>query len=562
MLRIRGYLWLRNRHVKRFLANARRTQAVQRDVLLAKLATNAESEFGREHGFSGIKTVADFRRQVPITTFEYYRDYVERVKGGDLRAMFGPKVRLLMFALTSGTTGHSKYIPITQQFFNEYRTGWNYWAVRTFVDHPDLANKQTVQLSSDWQQSHTEGGIACGNISGLAAETAPRISNPIFILPRCLIKISDTASKQYAALRLSLPSSRVGMIVTANPSTLVQFARLADLHHEMLIRDVFDGTLADEVAVPAEIRHTLRRRLRPDRQRARELERIVSRTGRLFPRDFWPGLSVLAVWTGGSVGMYLPRLREYYGDTAFRDHGLSASEGRMTIPLRDGTSAGILDYVHQYFEFVPEAEHGRPNPNVLEAHELAEGQSYYIILTTSSGLYRYDIHDVVRCVGFEGTAPILEFLNKGSLMSNITGEKLSEFQIVAAVKKAFAGLQLPTELFTVAPVFGDPPGYELLLEEGIVGDLAAELAQRVDAELAQLNCEYANRLETGRLHPLSIQQLPRGTWTAYREAKIAQFGGSLEQYKHPCLVSDVHFAELLRKLKPVVGFGESAFHSA
>ena len=562
MLRIRGYVWLRNRRVKRFVAGARRAQAIQRDVLFAKLATNSQSEFGRDHGFSAIKTVADFRRQVPITTFEYYRDYVERVKAGNLGAMFGPKVRLLMFALTSGTTGHSKYIPVTQQFFNEYRTGWNYWAVRTFADHPDLANKQTIQLSSDWRQLHTEGGIPCGNISGLAAETAPRISNPIFILPRCLIKISDSASKQYAALRLSVPSNRVGMIVTANPSTLVQFAKLADLHQEMLIRDIFDGTLADEVVVPADIRRSLRRHLRPDPKRARELEQIVSRTGHLFPRDFWPSLSVLAVWTGGSVGMYLPRLREYYGETAFRDHGLSASEGRMTIPLRDGSSAGIIDYVHQYFEFVPEAEHGRPNPTVLEAHELEEGQSYYIMLTTSSGLYRYDIHDVVRCVGFEGSAPILEFLHKGSLMSSITGEKLSEFQIVTAVKKAFADMQLPTELFTVAPVFGDPPHYELLVEEGIVGGRSAELARRVDEELFQLNCEYANRITTGRLKPISTRQLPRGIWTAYRESKIARIGGSLEQYKHPCLVADVHFTSMLQKLKPVVDCGDSMFNSA
>jgi hypothetical protein len=60
---------------------------------------------------------------------------------------------------------------------------------------------------------------------------------------------------------------------------------------------------------------------------------------------------------GGSVGVYLPRLEEYYGRPAIRDHGLSASEGRMTIPLRDGTSAGVLEYVNHFFEFIPEEEH-------------------------------------------------------------------------------------------------------------------------------------------------------------------------------------------------------------
>ena len=119
-------------------------------------------------------------------------------------AMFGRRTRLLMFALTSGTTSQSKFIPVTRDFFREYRTGWNLWGVHTFQQHLDLIRKHVVQLSSDWQQFPTEAGTPCGNISGLAAETAPRISDPIFILPRALMKISDTFAKQYAALRISM----------------------------------------------------------------------------------------------------------------------------------------------------------------------------------------------------------------------------------------------------------------------------------------------------------------------------------------------------------------------
>ena len=65
------------------------------------------------------------------------------------------------------------------------------------------------------------------------------------------------------------------------------------------------------------------------------------------------------------------------------------------------------------------------------------GRDYYIVLTTSGGLYRYDIHDVVRCVGFQGQAPLVEFLNKGKNFSNLTGEKISEYQAIRAVEKSF-----------------------------------------------------------------------------------------------------------------------------
>jgi len=67
------------------------------------------------------------------------------------------------------------------------------------------------------------------------------------------------------------------------------------------------------------------------------LEQLANEHGELLPKHAWPGMSVLAVWTGGSVNVYLPQLPGLYGDVAIRDHGLSASEGRMTIPLADGT---------------------------------------------------------------------------------------------------------------------------------------------------------------------------------------------------------------------------------
>jgi hypothetical protein len=548
MIVLSRYLYLRMQRpkIRRFLAGARQCAEAQRSTLLAKIARNAASDFGRKHGFAGIHSIDAFQRQVPVSGYEYYRPYIDRVKRGDVGAMFGPGTRLLMFALTSGTTSETKYIPITQEFFDEYRRGWFLWGLQTYAQHVDLIRKHTLQLSSNWRQFYTEGGIPCGNISGLAAETGPLISRPVFILPRGIIRISDPAAKMYTALRLALASSRVGMIMTANPSTLVEFAKAANTHRESLIRDLFDGALSDQVDVAPDVRRELGRKIRRRApQRARELERIVERTGDLAPRDYWPELSVLAVWTGGSVGAYLPRLREYYGETTYRDHGLSASEGRMTLPLADGVSAGVLDYTSHFFEFIPENEHGTTNPTVLLAHELEPEENYFILLTTSSGLYRYDIQDVVRCVGFEGTTPLLEFLNKGAHFSSITGEKLSEYQVVEAAKTSFAELGLSPEVFTVAPRFGDPPRYTLLAEPGQLVERSADLAERMNFHLAQLNCEYQNRLDTARLAPLVVQAAPTGAWNKFRQRRVQRLGGSLEQYKHPALVSDLAFVEQL-----------------
>jgi hypothetical protein len=248
------------------------------------------------------------------------------------------------------------------------------------------------------------------------------------------------------------------------------------------------------------------------------------------------------VWTGGSVGVFRPQLAELYGDTAVRDHGLSASEGRMSIPLEDGTSAGVLDYYHHYFEFIPVAEYESTSPTVLEAHELEVGRDYYIILTTSGGLYRYDIHDVVRCVGFEGQAPLVEFLNKGKNFSNLTGEKISEHQAIRAVEKGFQELGLPIDVFTLAPVMEQQPRYVLLIERQTHQGRAAELAARVQANLAQSNEEYAAKSASGRLLPIQVREVPAGAWAALRRERTSR-RGNFEEYKHPCLVGELDFVE-------------------
>ncbi len=115
-----------------------------------------------------------------------------------------------------------------------------------------------------------------------------------------------------------------------------------------------------------------------------------------------------------------------------RDVGLIASEGRMTIPMADATPSGVLDITTHYFEFIPEEEIDSPQPTVLAAHELKEGRTYFILPTTSYGLYRYNIYDVVRCTGFYNQTPLVEFLSKGAHFANITGEKLSEYQVTGS----------------------------------------------------------------------------------------------------------------------------------
>ncbi len=548
-----GYALVRRRAQwfhHRFIHAANHCAQTQQNRLARILRLNATSVWHREHGIrhSGHDLLTCFRRQVPIGNYDRFVDYIDLLKAGDTAALLGRRNFLLMFALSSGTTGATKYIPVTNRFLADYRRGWMIWGLNAFDAIGGMSGLSIFQLASDFEKRHTNAGTPCGNISGLAQHLQSRFVQFKYSVRPPVLKISDSAARYYTALRLGLADANVGVVMTANPSTLVHLAQQADAEKESLIRDIHDGTLTGCHEVPPAIRARLAPQVaRPAPQRAKDLEVSVTRHGRLWPGDVWPKLRLVGVWVGGSAGAYLPKLRPMYGHVPIRDHGLSASEGRMTIPFEDESASGLLDVTSHFFEFIPEAEIDSSDPNVLLAHELEVGQTYYILMTTVSGLYRYDIHDVVRCTGFVGTTPTLEFLHKGAHVSSISGEKITESQVVTAVRRACDRLQLRLSYFTLAPVWGNPPAYHLLVERSDLPNarLSQILAETVDRELRIANCEYDEKRAGRRLERIACSLLPPGTWAALIARHQSRSGGSLEQYKHPCLQPDLGYRDSL-----------------
>ena len=545
-----------SRSRNQFLKLAREScRETQRTLLTDLLRLNQSSRFSRDYGLSEQTSLQEFRHRVPVADYELIRSYVDQVACGDHQALLGSKNKLLMFATTSGTTAASKLIPVTERFLNDYRRGWQSWGIGTYSDHPALQKLNIVQISSSHQKTRTADGTPCGNISGLVAAMQKRIVRSMYTIPAAVAEVADAETKRYTILRLALADPWVGMQITANPSTLLQLYEVANSCAENLIRDIRDGGIS-RVNLPAAQLREFKRRFRSDPQRAAILQRIFERHGFLRPRDCWPMLQAVGVWCGGSAAAYIPKLKQVFEGIPIRDHGLHASEGRMTLPLQDDCASGVLEIQTHFFEFLPVAESSSSQPVVLEAHELQEGAEYFILLTTSSGLYRYNIRDVVRCTGFFGTTPMLEFRHKGAHMSSITGEKLAESQVVEAVNEAVQKLGLSLNLFTLTPEWGAPPGYVLFVQCESATDAQNSMrldhcAIQVDECLARSNLEYREKRESGRLAGIRIRSLPADQWASFTTSRQSRSGGSLEQYKHPCLLPDPEFHGLFLQSIPV-----------
>ena len=522
------------REYKNFLKAIKNTPEVQRALLKRLINASIESKFGKDHHFKSINSYRDFTSAVPIGNYQTHLPYVKDVFAGDTSALFSRGTKICMFAITSGTTGEPKHIPITKQFIRDYRRGWNIFGVKLLKDHPDGWLREIVTVSSSASEYFSPAGVPCGAISGLLAENQKWIVRRMYPVPKVINRITNYDQKYYAILRASIAHD-VGIFVTANPSTAVKLAQVGRDNAERIIRDVHDGTITLGDDVPDEIKRRLK--FSPNRAAAKRLEEVINRHGQLLPKYFWR-LSCIGLWTGGTVGLYLPLVRKYYGDVPVRDIGLLASEGRFSIPLDDSTPSGVAEITSNFLEFIPAEQIKSASPDVLLAHEVEVGKEYFLVFSNWSGLWRYNIDDRVRITGRIGNCPIFEFLSKGLHTCSITGEKITEHQVVQAMSHAAASMGIEVQRFTLQGHFADPPYYQLNIEPVNQIDMI-ELAERLDKALRELNVEYDSKRASSRLGPIRLNLLSPGTLIKNESQQIHQRHGRAEQYKHKYLITEI-----------------------
>ena len=176
------------------------------------------------------------------------------------------------------------------------------------------------------------------------------------------------------------------------------------------------------------------------------------------------------------------------------------------------------------------------------------------MLTTAGGLYRYNIHDLVRCVGFHGRAPVIEFLNKGAHFSSLTGEKLSEHQVIAAVEEAQQKVGLQLRSYLLLASWGEPPFYSLLWKQAtwLSAESTGHLATAADERASQpTTSNMPTSADTLRLGPVRTIPLPEGSWAEFQKRRLAQSGGTVEQYKQPHLIPDLGAIDSFQLSEPV-----------
>lgn len=534
-----------NPEAGRFLAALSDPASAQREHLLKRiLAPNCECEYGRKFRFSSVRSPRDFQQAVPISQYEDLRKDIERLAGGEQGILTSEPVRRIF--LTSGSTAAPKFIPVTASLIRDKSRAFQiYWSL-LFAAHPDARRGKIILNFSDaGSQTFTPGGTPCGSESSFwGAWTAGVHGRGHYPLPTEVSRIEDFDSRYYTIARILLEED-VSVLMTLNPSTMLLLFETMSGFAERLMDDVERGGLSADARVEPEARAFVQSKYSGNPARAGELRAVLrSATPRLRAASVWPGLKLVACWRSPMLRPYLDLLGPHLGSLPQRDYLSMASEGILAIPLEDNASGGALATSIHFYEFIPEEQAEKANPEVFLAHELETNRNYVLLLTTSAGLYRYNLGDVIRVRGFTGATPLVEFLHRTGATCSLTGEKLTEDQVIGAVSQASRRLGFDLDSFTAFPTAQPFPHYVVLAEiaERPGPGALKEFLLTLDRELACRNIEYSSKRNSRRLGALELWVVRPGSYAAWRQRRIAE-GASDAQAKSIHLTRDMRFHE-------------------
>ena len=502
-----GIQYLKLKSVSR---NPRRTSE---QTLRGILNYAKDTVYGREHHFADILAAKDdkelyalYQKYVPAQEYEALRPYVERHKNGEANVLFPGKP--IMYATTSGTTKEPKWVPITDVYLNSvYGKMTKVWLFNFIKNRPKVFTGKIVSIVGKVIEGYAPDGTVFGSVSGVTQRDCPKFVKKLYASPADVFSITDYNARYYAIMRMGIERN-ITLIVTANPSTIVEMQNNVNEFYDQYVDDIEHGTLNKDLNISPEIRAAIQPYLKPNPERAAELRALKQKYGTVLPKHYWPNLQILNTWKCGNTKVYVDKFQHSFPEQMLhQEFGYFSSECRFGLVLDDTNNTVLFPHFH-YYEFIEEHDLENEHPHFLQLHELEQGKRYCPFVTTYAGLYRYNMNDLVE-VGpnFENT-PTVHMIQKVNGIVTMTGEKLHDYHFYYEFED-LATTQQQAEQFT----------------------------QKVDQVLQQSNIEYKAKRESFRVKDPVTHRLQRESFEHFKAQCIAE-GARDGQFKMNLLMQD------------------------
>jgi len=475
-------------------------EEVQDGVFRYLIKSAAETEWGREHHYSSVKSLSDFRERVALQSYEDIIPFVERLRNGEKNLLWPGEVR--WFAKSSGTTGaRSKFIPVTKESLEEchYRGGRDVIALYLKMrPGSSIFNGKGLILGGSHKIDSFSSRSLFGDLSAILIENTP-----------CWFNLIRTPSKKVALIE--------------------DFEKKL----EMIVRITVRQNVTSLSGVPSWFLVLIRQ--------------ILESTGKKNLREVWPHLEVF--FHGGvSFAPYREHFRQLVGDGDFSYmETYNASEGFFGIQ-DDPSGSDMLLMLDNgiFYEFVKVSEADNPNADSLTVGEVKQGVNYAMVISTNGGLWRYVIGDTVMFTSLYPHKFIITGRTRHFL--NVFGEEVIVENADRAIGAACKATGAIVNEYTAGPVFSGIAtrgSHEWLIEfQKEPADLEI-FTRDLDEALKEVNSDYeAKRYKDLNLGMPVVRAVPEGTFYRWLKEKN-KLGG---QNKVPRLSNSRTYIEDLYKI--------------
>ena len=479
------------RKIDRWAAEPLKTQ----DVVFRDLIKQAShTKFGRDHSFLAIKNHADFVKYVPVRDYEALKPYVDEVVAGKPDILW--KGKPLYFAKTSGTTSGAKYIPLTKESMPTHTTAARnailcYIAETndaTFVDGKMIFLQGSPELTE-------QNGVKLGRLSGIVAHYVPKYLQ-----------------------KNRLPSLETNCIDD----------------WETKVEAVIDETLNEDMRLISGIPPWVQM----------YFERIKERTGKEI-KDVFPNFN-LFIYGGVNYEPYRNIFKKLIGKDVPSIELYPASEGFFAYQDKQGDN-GLLLLLDSgiFYEFIKADEFFDEKPKRITLKDVAIGVNYVMIISTTAGLWAYNIGDTIQ---FTATEPY-RIVVSGRIKHFISafGEHVIGKEVEEAIQIASNAHDVSVSEFTVAPQIEPQEGlpyHEWFIEFLEQPKDMEAFSKTLDNALQKQNSYYLDLISGQVLKPLEVFKVKSNGFQQYMKSQ-GKLGG---QNKLPRLSNDRKIADALYDL--------------
>lgn len=487
-------------------------RAAQEYFLSRALQANRNTEIGRRLGFRDIQSAGTYAARVPIVR---YTDI-----DAELAAWGTGKPTLCAAPVehtewTSGSTQAAKTVPYSAAGLEGFRHALFPWLSYLCRHDPAVAAGRVY-----WALSPAGTGIfprrMAANDAVYFGDAAPLLAD-LSAVPLALASLQDVESWRFWTALFLAASEDLSFVSIWSPTFLHP---LLDTLEQDVQRITHAMRQPDRYAPPLGLVPALRA-LSAEAHRHSKRLHSASSSGRLDIGVLWPGLRRISCWTHGTAARQVNGLAKRLGEVAIEPKGLLSTEAAVSLPVRTNCDP-VAAITSTYLEL--QQNDGR----CLPLWAWREGDVGRMLITTRSGLWRYDTGDRVCVTGFWKRTPCLLFVGRDGQSVDLCGEKLDETLVQTRLPDRLDAFQAPA---------ADARGYCLFLEaQQVTPEQAQQLAKAMDVRLCEI-LHYRHARELGQLAPLRAVRVT-GLMTGIAQRRLEEQGTPLATAKIPALDAD------------------------